>query len=1144
MENWIEQLNAWKSELLCLKGDDLLLHVPFDSKKVFFIDVPEGTQKMESALNSHLNFILKEQKKNQKQLGVNTLCLAKDFLQWEWEGKQRISPLYLFPIEIKVNKLKKKLVFTRDESFFINPYLDKLLFNKYAISIENLLKLNEYPENWKVISTTVVGNFHYHRFSILQDIDTYIGDENSVHSNLGVFFKGTQFNPVPVALDMEHQLFQWDDDQKKAINFLAKGNSAVVSGPPGTGKSQLIANVVFQHALAEKFVLVSSEKNSALTVILQKFEGQNLGELCLFVGDVSQNKRRIIQDLKQSWKTLESFTGFERIRDPKNHSYLLFYAQFEGKLNRLNNLPQIEEDLSLKSPNAKHANAPDLLEWRKSQILLTPIIKAYEIWKGKTLGSSAFKHIKAKQFVAKNNLLRLEKELRQAQKNLQTLQTKVPDEKMCSIENLRHLHRLCIHAQILHQDMFLQHKEIFNIDSAEHNKYKKLSRKYLKNEHELTTFSTQELKVNFSIDKWREIKAIIATQKAFSWRYYQTMKQAKKIFGVQMRAATMSALNQQIKYLELKEKQHALYADLLNLGIRHPSTDISMIDTLLLQFQKLDKGLLHTLTTYSLEKRKKLKEVLQSISQLIHFFEQHFLFSESEDLDAVVEDLLADFPFFIAHQGKFLDLFNQFPTTFHFVQKLDITDQAEQLITWNTLKTFQTNQPELFSYTGEDFKHDINELRLLATDFFREEALYFLAHQAKKMNQYHVLLNTPASKLNEEQKIFRKELRIGKAILVKEFNKQKQHLSLRELYNSPALHWIKVLKPIWLMSPLQTSEVLPNVKNMVDLVVMDEASQIPFLHALPTFYRSKQICVVGDEMQMAPSTFFISGNNERENVLGRCMFHAQTFPIHYHYRSLHPDLIAFSNRYFYNNSLHVFLPGNNTKNQGLFFHPVEGAIYTENQNPKEANALLLWLDENHASMVTNTSFMLVAFSEAQYKCICECIEHEFSQLEKLIENETLIVKTLENVQGDEADHVLISLGYAMDEQNKFHMRFGPVNHSGGDKRLNVLFSRARKSMHLFSSVHSSDFKMSSNNGVEMLRKFHELAEEKLKIPPSEQNVLDQWGVNYEIQQNTILLKQPTNAKLSLLQYLALFNVLIERAWRINITFDKDRFINN
>jgi superfamily I DNA and/or RNA helicase len=223
--------------------------------------------------------------------------------------------------------------------------------------------------------------------------------------------------------------------------------------------------------------------------------------------------------------------------------------------------------------------------------------------------------------------------------------------------------------------------------------------------------------------------------------------------------------------------------------------------------------------------------------------------------------------------------------------------------TWSKLKM---DFPQLIDFSWTTFYQKINELNSLCDKEQVEFAKHILSKQKHQFDEFHSLLLEPTQKLSSSDKELKQELKAGKRILVKEFAKSKNHLSMRQLMDSPAKKWIHLLKPVWLMNPSRISACFPLEQHVFSLTIFDEASQIPLANALGTIQRSKRILIAGDAHQMGPHTFFKTQSEDLVSVLHQASFHWKNVALHHHYRSEHPGLIQFSNQHFYHNQLIAF----------------------------------------------------------------------------------------------------------------------------------------------------------------------------------------------------------------------------------------------
>ncbi len=340
-------------------------------------------------------------------------------------------------------------------------------------------------------------------------------------------------------------------------------------------------------------------------------------------------------------------------------------------------------------------------------------------------------------------------------------------------------------------------------------------------------------------------------------------------------------------------------------------------------------------------------------------------------------------------------------------------------------------------------------------------------------------------------------------ILRGEMARKRGHMPIRQLL-ARTEGAIQAIKPVFMMSPMSVAQFLQPGTINFDLVIFDEASQVEPVDALGAVARSKQLVVVGDEKQLPPSRFFASQNfdyededeeddgtagaSDMESLLG--LANAKGLPssmLRWHYRSRHQSLIAVSNHEFYDDKLFIIpSPQFDMTHLGLGYHYIEDGIFDRGKtyrNQVEARAVAEHV-VRHAEERPDKSLGIGAFSVAQRDAILdelELLRRGRPDLEHFFhrhEHEPFFVKNLENLQGDERDIIFISLGYGKDKDGFFAMNFGPLNRDGGERRLNVLISRAKERCEVFASVHADeiDLKRSRTRGVAALKTFLHYAE--------------------------------------------------------------------
>ena len=298
---------------------------------------------------------------------------------------------------------------------------------------------------------------------------------------------------------------------------------------------------------------------------------------------------------------------------------------------------------------------------------------------------------------------------------------------------------------------------------------------------------------------------------------------------------------------------------------------------------------------------------------------------------------------------------------------------------------------------------------------------------------------------------------------------------------------------------MSIAQYLEPGKIEFDLVLMDEASQIRPVEALGAIARGRQVVVVGDDKQLPPTRFFdkIAGSDEAseddefaagdlESVLGLCQAKGIfARMLEWHYRSRHESLIAVSNREFYDDRLFIVPSSGVEVDVGLKHQLVDGTYDRggSSTNRVEAEAVARAVIR-HARERPELTLGVGTFSVAQRDAVLDALEllrRDHPETEKCFADggpEPFFVKNLESVQGDERDVILISIGYARDESGFFAMNFGPLNAEGGERRLNVLITRARRKCEVYSSISwgDIDLRRTQSKGAAALKTFLQYAE--------------------------------------------------------------------
>ncbi|MBI1623610.1 DUF3320 domain-containing protein [Comamonas suwonensis] len=388
------------------------------------------------------------------------------------------------------------------------------------------------------------------------------------------------------------------------------------------------------------------------------------------------------------------------------------------------------------------------------------------------------------------------------------------------------------------------------------------------------------------------------------------------------------------------------------------------------------------------------------------------------------------------------------------------------------LRQATQTHPALVAFNGDQHSQKVRQFRAL--DIERIE----LARAQSALSHYEQVPRTASG--------------IGPlGVINGEIARKRGHMPLRKLFKL-AGEAVQAIKPVFMMSPLSVAQFLEPGAVEFDLLVIDEASQIEPVDALGAMARCKQLVVVGDDRQLPPTRFFsrmtseqdefddddeeqlIAGAADVESILSLCL--AKGMPqlmLRWHYRSRHQSLIAVSNQQFYNSGLFIVpSPYTARAGMGLRFHHIPEGRFDSGAtriNRIEAQTIARAIMA-HALQTPQLSLGVAAFSLQQKIAIqdeLELLRRQQPEAESFFvahPNEPFFIKNLENVQGDERDVIFISVAYARNAQGYLPMRFGPVSADGGERRLNVLISRAKQRCEVFSSITADDIDLERGKG--------------------------------------------------------------------------------
>ena len=438
---------------------------------------------------------------------------------------------------------------------------------------------------------------------------------------------------------------------------------------------------------------------------------------------------------------------------------------------------------------------------------------------------------------------------------------------------------------------------------------------------------------------------------------------------------------------------------------------------------------------------------------------------------------------------------------------------AEGAYRWKALQQELASNPILKNFDALNQNRAISQFRELDASFMKLAQKKIIALLSARTTQIVSQSSQRGSKMKEEGDLLRREI-----------GKKMRFIPLRVLFQR-APNLTRQLKPCFLMSPLSVAQYLPTNDAGFDLVVFDEASQITTWDAVGVIARGKQAVIVGDPKQLPPTTFFQKQDGAKdavvedesdeiedlESILDECIaIGMDGMYLKTHYRSRHESLIAFSNHFYYQDALGTFPSPDRavanqdakdsapaaaknddslkTQTRGVHFEFVPNGVYDRSKtrtNKAEAQRVVeIVVERLTDSQTAARSIGIATFSSSQKDLIEDLLDEAAKKYPELAAamsdaaEEPLFVKNLENVQGDERDCIIFSIGYAPDANGSFAMNFGPLNKNGGQRRLNVAVTRAKEEVIVVSSIHSDqiDLDRTSSVGPAHLKAYLEYAQ--------------------------------------------------------------------
>ncbi len=932
-----------------------------------------------------------------------------------------------------------------------------------------------------------------------------------------------------------------DSSQAKVIYEILQGKNMVIQGPPGTGKSQTITNIIASNLVKGKSVLFVSEKKAALEVVKRRLENIGLGDLVLELHSEKTNKKDVLHSIEQTLSLGEPKDEEDNELEKKYDLTKFELDEYKRIVNSTisnSSLPLIEvygealkiknrlDELNVRFPRMtfkdisiwSHDDFSRKLDIAKEFEAL--VLRVGKIEKHPLYGITLEHCLPYEQVTLKEKLSDLEDSLADLISTISEIGSIFQNKSINTlfdsgrlINSINALEKYRSLALINVSDLYLlsSSDDVINLIKLAKNFQEEIKKEYkdtayLESKEYVNNYEEYE-KLSFFKKKKSEIP--LALNKYFFLN--KVGNRDRKNLYLHLKKYNLLMSNEAMfKYL-FKEEYKGLF-----------STDWNHIINLL----NPAKEFLEKLSNYSI--LSQTRQVIYSedkIDELIDLRQTYF--ERKKDF----EDKLHSFFTFAAFDSLKRFDYNYWYLDCSFVELKRIIhswiiniDSVIDVVRYNSLVHefknegmeellnyyYDTNKVEyldlILSFEYYDalinYAYSLNSTLSSFKEFkierlislFKELDAKMMVENIKKVLKVHYSL---MPKINDNSK--------DMALIRRELNKKRNKMPIRRLLLKASSAILKI-KPVFMMSPISVASFLPPKEVVFDLVVFDEASQVRPVEAFGALLRAKQIVVVGDSKQLPPTNFFDNLTNKYDEVNDEdydvsnmesilTLLLAMNIPqrtLSWHYRSRNRSLISLSNNEFYEGELKVF-PSvyDSDPSKGLVFNYIKDSFYargTTRVNKIEAKEVIKAVFE-HAKNNRDLSLGVASFSLAQqeelYKefeaQLKKCTDEEVKSFFTMHKDEPFFIKNLESVQGDERDVIFISIGYGYDEDGHITMDFGPLNKDGGERRLNVLITRAKVKCEVFSNITCNDINLSKTDakGVVALKRFLDYAQNRI-----------------------------------------------------------------
>lgn len=1027
---------------------------------------------------------------------------------------------------------------------------------------------------WDLDLTQVtLANFNYKKMSLVRDYAQLLEEPGANPAFDRVF----SIEPRAVETDVPPRIApaeQWnvvasDATQNAAVSLARTARSFIIQGPPGTGKSQTITNLIADYTGRGKRVLFVCEKRAALDVVFHRLRQSGLDPLCCLIHDSQTDKKAFIADLRECYERWMAQADGGDALEARRAALVTALAAHQQRIDAfeaaLAAAPEalgesvralLRRVAALPTPPdvgpARRERLPALSQWDQHHELTQRVHRTMrERFGVDSLAAHPFASLSARLLGDERAFGRAEQLGHDTEALFDALDPLL-DSTATLIDGDTTLPRaraIADACQWLLDTGLAAHLELGDPTSPAQARLRDIRADIVARTQTLA--ATQSTNANWQ-DKLTagDTESALALMRrmepsALRWlqpSWWKLRGELKRRYDFGKHAvhpgytkvlealAAEHAASQALAAADAAHRQHYgvtdLQAFLRDLGtLTQRMQDDATWRGVVAHLHRAVDPLAATRTEAAA--RESLDKLAQRVDDSLNLPADATLGHVAEllrDLRESLDELPDLLPLLRAVHAADADYAAALQSLDHAPALLDalVADEA--------LRRLEREQPMLAHFGGAALAQSARAVAAHQRELLALNADVVRAARQRQFADHVRQSSLSATQLDTEGKAFKKRYATGRRELEHEFGKSMRHRSIRDLSDDETGEVINDLKPIWLMSPLSVSDTLPLSADLFDVVIFDEASQIPTEEAVPALSRARQVVVVGDEMQLPPTSFFSAASSEGEDeivveeegeriainldadsLLNQAARNLPATLLAWHYRSRHEALISFSNAAFYDGRL-VTIPDRAHEQpadgaaplradqpdagiagadalmaRAVSFHKLADGVYADRRNAPEARYIAQMVREM-LRRETGLSLGIVAFSEAQQTAIesaLDALAADDSDFAARLEREYvredddqfngLFVKNLENVQGDERDVIILSICYGPGPDGRMLMNFGPINQRGGEKRLNVIFSRARHRMAVVSTIEAEAITNTHNDGAAALRAFLQFA---------------------------------------------------------------------